>query len=108
MRLNTIATTLRVHPRTILRALIGEENPYWAPGYDPVIRLAEVAVVFNCSPNFLRSVHNDQIPLFDQREAAKYLGMPLRTFRYRGYNPAMWLGEKVQRYTPSQLDKLRG
>lgn len=107
MRLQTIADTLRVHPRTVLRALVRESNPYWAPGYDPVVRLAEVAVAFNCSPTLLRAIHHEGERLYTQREAAAYVNMPLRTFRHRGYNPALYFNDKVYRYTERQLDKIK-
>ena len=106
MKLNTIADTLRVHPRTVLRALTRETNPYWAPGYDPTVRLAEVAVAFDCAPNRLRAIHNDQIPLYTQKEAAAYVKIPLRTFRWRRYNPAISFNDKIYRYDETQLDKI--
>jgi hypothetical protein len=107
MNLNTVADVLRVHPRTILRALTRELNPYWAPGYDPEVRLAEVAVVFGCSPNTLREICRQRIPLYTQKEAAEYTKIPQRTFRDRGYNPALYLNDKIYRYTPTQLEKIK-
>jgi hypothetical protein len=106
MQLNKVAEILRVHPRTILRALTRERNPYWAPAYDPEVRLAEVAVAFGCKPNTLRAICKEGIPLFTQKEAAAYTKIPQRTFRSRGYNPALYLNDKIYRYTPRQLDKI--
>lgn len=95
-----------MHPRTILRALTREKHPYWTPDYDPVVRLAEVAVVFNCSPALLRAVHHEGIKLYKQDEAAAYVKMPLRTFRNH-YRPKIWCGDRVHRFTKDQLDKIR-
>lgn len=106
MQLNTIASTLRVHPRTVLRALTREKHPYWAAGYNPTVSLAEVAVAFNCPPNALREIHKEQTDLLDQRAAARYLKMPLRTFRSRQYRPRLQFGPKVQRFTPNQLQAI--
>lgn len=107
MKLNEVADKLRVHPRTILRALLRDSNAYWAPGYDPIVRLSEVAVCFNTSPNKLRQIMHDGVSLYTQKEAAKYVKLPVRTFRWKAYAPALYLNDKIYRYTEDQLDRIR-
>lgn len=87
-----------------MRALTRNPAISWYEGYDPVVSLAQVAVCFDCSADFIRRVMREETELLTQPEAAKYLKLPIRTFRHRYYRPAMQLGNKIRRYTKKQLD----
>lgn len=48
IKLNDAAKLLQVHPRTVLRYISDEENPYWAANYNPSLMVASVGYSFGC------------------------------------------------------------
>ena len=79
--LNEAAEAFRVHPRTILRAIEGEENVYWTEDHDPDIKVSELAAAYGCKPAVLNRVFEGRDSLLTADEAAKELGIRPRTFR---------------------------
>jgi hypothetical protein len=94
--LNRMADALRVHPRTILRALAGKVNTYWAPGHNPNISVEEVAKTMGMPPAALKDALNGNDMFLTPEEAAEELGIPLRTFRYRRYPAQVRKGTAVR------------
>ena len=107
MKLNLIAETLRVHPRTILRAITLKKSPYWAYDYDPDVRVADVAAAFNCSYGPFLNAIKTGTPLYTQAEAARMSRVPLRTFRHRAYRPFAYKSHKIVRYTKAQIIQIK-
>ena len=102
--LNRVADALKVHPRTILRALAGEVNTYWAPGHNPNVNIATLAEVLGMPAQTLKDAVNGDDYFMSPDEAAEHFNLPLRTFRYRQYPPQMRKGTAV-RYSFNMLTK---
>ncbi len=103
--LATMASALKVHPRTILRRLYPDDpNPYWAPGFETKVNCSqeEAVKVFGISEKLLSRVMQGKDELFNQEAAAKYIDIPVRTFRYRQY-PAAIKQPGVVRYSRQQI-----
>lgn len=102
--LREAAAALRVHPRTVLRHVTGESNPYWAPGYEDEAQVDEgaVALGLDMDPRLLLRVLRGRDKLFSQQEAADHVKVPVRTFRYRGY-PAAVRKRGLVRYSELQI-----
>ena len=56
VELDEVASALKVHPRTVLRTLQDDVKAYWAPGYNPAVDTAEVALVYNVELDTLEKV----------------------------------------------------
>ena len=102
LELNELADLLKVHPRTILRHITGEANPYWTDDHNPEIDLDVVALVFDCDVNFLKSVLDGKNKMLTQKEGARFLDIPVRKFRYRKYKTVLRAGTIV-RYSQYHL-----
>lgn len=108
MSLDIIAGVLKVHPRTVLRAIAGEVNTYWAPGYDPDVALADVALAYGVEISRLDDVIRDRDEFLTvggaTRQISKIEGrdVPVRTFRYRKY-PALIRTPGVVRYSTRDI-----
>ncbi len=81
--LNTVANTLKVHPRTVLRAISGQENPYWTKDHNPKVSLKEVSEGFGCSINQFKKLLGGEDLLLTPDEACELLKISKRTLRYR-------------------------
>lgn len=84
VQLDTLSEVFRVHPRTILRALTGEHNTYWAD--DPNVKVQrisidQIAAAYNTTARIIRAVLEDRDDLLKPDEAAKVVGIRPRTFR---------------------------
>lgn len=104
--LSAIAAAMQVHPRTVLRAVSGDKNAYWAEGYDPEVSVAEVALAFGADERILHWTLQGKDKLLKPIEAAQRFGIQPRTFRYRGYPAAVRLGGVVRysRYEIANYD----
>jgi len=93
--LNELADVLKVHPRTVLRALSGKENTYWASDHNPSIEVVDVALAYDIELDVLQRVLKGRDHLLTSPEAAAHISfiqdknVPLRTFRYRKYPTAI-------------------
>jgi hypothetical protein len=81
--LDVVAETLGLHPRTILRAVTGEANPYWTKGYNPGLTHKSVLQAFNCTRKQIDSLLSGEDLLMTPTEACELLRMSKRTLRYR-------------------------
>lgn len=97
--LNELAEVLKCHPRTILRAITRKKNPYWVEGYDPNFWETHLAFLDISS---IRQILNGKDEFLKPAEAAKYLNIHPRTFRYRKYIPTIRFG-KIVRYSKNYL-----
>ncbi len=100
-----MARALKVHPRTILRRLYPDDpNPYWAPGFEDQVncKQTEVVTIFGIPEKILSRIMQGKDELFNQESAAKYIDVPVRTFRYRKY-PAAINQPGVVRYSRQQI-----
>src|SRR3546814_9053407 len=82
--LGAAAKTLRVHPRTICRALTGRHNTYWYEDsnhdrYD----VQEIADAYQMNPDAFRRCIEGRDKLIKAAEACVILGIKPRTFRDR-------------------------
>ena len=105
--LDTLAGVLKVHPRTVIRAVEGKVNSYWAPGHNPEVELADVALAYGVELDVIVRTMKGQDELFKPTEAVDHISalenrtVPMSTFRYRKY-PAAIRTTGVVRY--SKLD----
>ncbi len=100
-----MAKVLKVHPRTILRRLYPDDpNPYWAPGFEDRVNCSQIEIVtaFGIPQKTLTRLIQGADILFNQGDAAEYLNVPIRTFRYRKY-PAAIDQPGVVRYSRKQI-----
>lgn len=82
--LEAAAKAIRVHPRTIVRALTGEHNTYWTEDINHNrYAIDDIAEAYDMNPNDLRRVLGGSDELITPDEAAKILGIRPRTFRDR-------------------------
>ncbi len=89
MTLDRVAKLLKIHPRTVLRAMEGDKNAYWADGHNPVLNIENVAATFDFDPIYLTRADKRRDDFLTPREAAQIVGVPERTFRYRRYEPVI-------------------
>ena len=101
IQLNEMAKVLRCHPRTILRHIKKEPNPYWVPDYD-----TEISTKIFCDDAELKSVLAGKDELLKPEESAKYLNINLRTFTYHRYEPTIRFG-KIVRYSKNYLSQFK-
>jgi len=109
MKLNEFAKVLTVHPRTVLRAMTGEENPYWTPDFDPSFAMNDFYEAYSIDAKVFRRVWLSGTDiLLKPVDAAIFLKLPARTFRYQKYHAAIRIGGVV-RYSRKSLinEKLR-
>ena len=83
--LNRAAEKFKAHPRTLLRAISGEPNPYWTEDWNPDINIEDLCKAYNCKEKMLNKVFQGKEDLLTPAEAVDELGIPDRTFRYRKY-----------------------
>lgn len=82
-KLTTVAETLGIHPRTVLRAISNEANPYWTPKFDPSVEMSDITEAFGCTSTEFRRLLNGDDQLMSPDEACIFLNMSKRTLRYR-------------------------
>ena len=102
LNLNDLAKALTIHPRTVLRALTGDRNVYWASGHNPVLSATRVANALGLNPNTMRRAVNGNEELLRIKEAAALLDLSVPSFRRRLFKPAIQHGSVV-RYARSTL-----
>lgn len=98
-----IADALRVNPRTILRALTGNPNEYWAPSHNPVIHLADVARIYNVSTHSLIALLNKEDSVLSPKEAADQLRVTKRTLRDNPKYTPLVTGAGFIRYSQNDV-----
>ena len=98
IELNEVANILKIHPRTVLRALSNEVNTYWAIGYTENIDIDDISDVFGFDPVYIRRAKKKRDEFFKPTEAADFIDVPSRTFRYRKY-PALIRRGGIVRYS---------
>lgn len=81
--LNTVAETLKIHPRTVLRAISGAENPYWTEDHNPRITVKQVMESFGCSRRQFNNLLQGDDILLTPDQACELLKISKRTLRYR-------------------------
>lgn len=99
--LDDLADILKMHPRTIMRKLPGNDvNAYWAKGYNPSISISDLAEGFGEDPVFfvpvINSARRKKDEIMDPKTMAKFLDVPLRTFRHRKYSALIRQGNIVR------------
>lgn len=102
IRLSSIAEALKLHPRTVLRHMEDESNPYWTEDHNPELNLLEIAEIFGCSHEFLIRILKCRDDAFKEKEAAKFLSISPRVFRRRGYTPVI-RKSRIVRYSRMDL-----
>jgi len=106
--LDDAASILAVHPRTILRAITNELNPYWAPGHNPDIPLMDVLMAFAIEQDDFIAVLNGEDEVFKRKDACqfvsdKYKPIKIRTFELRKY-PPFFRFRSVVRYSRRMVE----
>ena len=94
---------LKLHPRTILRAISKESNPYWADGYDCPVDTQDLSKAFKVKPMLMDAVFLDKKPLLRPNEAAELLKMNPRTFRTHHYPAIIKKGNSIVRFSEDHL-----
>lgn len=107
MKLNTAAKVIQCHPRTVLRAIYVDPNPYWAPGYNPDFDMEEVAGYFDVKLSIFRRCAEGRDTFLKPLEASTELKVIPRTFRYRHYEPTIRVG-RIVRYSRLDIRKQQG
>lgn len=102
--LEDVARAMKVHPRTVLRALEGKEGAYWKPGYNPDISIRHLAEKLDVSLRSISRIVNVQDEALSAEQAADFLGMPGRTFRHRHYRPLV-ARKNFVRYSREDLSR---
>lgn len=94
--LKEIAGALKIHPRSLLRALTGTPNPNYV-GHNPDIDLVEVAIAYNVELDRLISIIKGYDELMTKKEAMAHISflqnkeIDRNLFWLRGY-PALIVG----------------
>ena len=96
LELNEVSDVMRVHPRTVLRALENDVNAYWAEGYNPIVKIEKLLKPFDMDYIVFHRVLKQQDEFLKPKEASKYLNLAHRTFVYRKYNAAIRRGGIVR------------
>jgi hypothetical protein len=100
--LSEYAMAFGAHPRTIMRHIYGDPNPYWAPDYNPDILIEVVAEGFGCNAAMLNKVLRRKDRLMLPKEASEFLNVKHSTFLYRQY--ALFVNRpRFPRYLRSKL-----
>lgn len=86
--LKRASSMLAVHPRTILRAVTGKQNPYWVEDHDERISLEALIDAYKCTPRSVAAVLRGQDSFMSAADAATFLGINRHTFTWRKYRPA--------------------
>lgn len=100
--LNEAAKAIKVHPRTVLRAISKDKNPYWTSSYDPILSVSVIAKGFNTNQNCITDALSGRDQLITTNQAAKAYGLTPRGFRYLGLAPDIRNGSVV-RYRQSRI-----
>lgn len=108
--LDDAAGALKVHPRTVLRTLQGNVKAYWAPGYNPPVNAAEIALAYNVELDVLNSVLKGKDELFSLAEASDYLtityDVKISQFMVRSHKyPVAVKTRGVVRYSRKQISR---
>lgn len=78
------AEAFKVHPRTILRALSQQQNPYWTEDInDDPISIEKLAEAYGTTVHFLNRVFDERDEILTVSEAALILGVSDRALRRR-------------------------
>ena len=104
LKLEKAAEVINCHPRTILRAMTGEPNPYWAEGHNPEVSLQELAQAFGCKLSVMKRCLENRDEFLKPMKACELLRVVPRTFRYRRYVPAI-RKNRIVRYSELDLKK---
>jgi len=102
LELNEVSFVMRVHPRTILRALEDDINAYWAEGHNPMVKIEKLLKPFDMDYAVFHKVLKQRDELLKPKEASKYLNLAHRTFVYRKYKAAIRRGGIV-RFSKSEI-----
>ena len=98
MILDDWAELLRVHPRTMLRHIKREKNPYWVPNFNPRYSLQDIAEALECDPKILLHAIEGRDILLKIPEVLQDLNIGIDTLYYRKYEPQIAIGG-VRRYS---------
>lgn len=98
IKLNNFADLIDVHPRTVLRALYGKTNVYWAEGHNPDLIYADINTAFNLNTKVVDGLVQKKDRALAIRDAAKLVNTRVRVFRYRNF-PKMIKVRGVVRYS---------
>lgn len=107
-----VAEVLKVHPRTVVRALAGDVKAEFSKTTNDQTTLAKLAKVYNSTAAIWAAAIAGTDKLIRQEEAAKMLGMVKRTFRQRRivddfeYGPDIEYGATL-RYSERRILKLK-
>ena len=104
--LKEAVAVFQIHSRTMLRAISGERNCPWSEDdYETAnVGLSEIAKAYGTSPKALRRVFEGRDQLKTQAQMCAELGVPDRTFRYRGY-PSIRCGGIVRYFRSAVLNR---
>ena len=102
--LNDFASHIKIHPRTILRAITKNVNTYWYDIHNPRIAVSEVANALSCDVKILQRVMEGTDLFLTQEDLCgpDYANISKRNFRYRKYTPAISYG-RIRRYSRNQF-----
>jgi hypothetical protein len=104
LKLDEAAKVIGCHPRTVLRAMTGEPNPYWAEGHNPELSVETLAEAFDCGLAVMKRCVDGRDEFLRPERACELLKVIPRTFRYRRYVPAIRKNRTV-RYSELQIKK---
>jgi len=91
----------------LLRIFTDESNPYWTTKYNYEFDLTDVYSLcenFNTTWDALDQLMDGYDEWITPKEAANFLGIPLRTFYYRKYTPIAYKSKTV-RYSKNYLSE---
>lgn len=102
--LNVVAERLKIHPRTVLRALTGDKNVYWTEDHNPSVDLVALALGFDCDYEVLERIVKNRNTVFTQEELAKHFDITTRSVRLRNYPPFISWGHVVRYHLPTAAE----
>lgn len=100
--LNDAAKLLRVHPRTILRAVQKEPNASWTPDFNPEMDESEILDAFNMKPKIWKRLKNNKDTLLTRQELLDFYDLTESTMKRRKY-PAAARTIRLKRFSQIEV-----
>lgn len=104
--LNKAAELLKAHPRTVLRALTGEENPYWAKDEDQEVDEDKLCRALSIEKKVWNNVKSNRDAFLTRDEVMKAHEIGRTTFKRRGYPVAAKMN-RLRRYSEVEVNNYR-
>lgn len=105
--LNDVAETLRLHPRTVIRAITDNKNAGWNLNYNPAVELNEVLGSYSIRKIDFVDAYEGKDVFITRHEAADELGVSVNTFTRFEIKPDMAFSRKTRRWLKTRIVALK-